>query len=434
SAADAMINTAAVIKDLVDFIVRNRQTIVSLGFTAAGLKVISMASGLIQGLAASYKAMAAASAAAKLAAAEAATATTAAGSAAAVTTVKVGLLSKSLSALGPIAMTAFAGWEIGKILGELLEVERALTNIHLQFMGVTDAGTAGAKPTRDDYIKQFNQGTGTKAVERRAEYGFNADSFADAMLARDAARAIAAEEQKRAAETKKRVAEEKRAAEEQKRAQEAKAALIKDKLSDITAAEKKAAEERRKIALQRDAIDFEIKRDAMGAQIDAWKKKITDYGKQIDAVDKKLSRFGASVDEDILKTPEQIAQDKKDDLLRVKITAANKGEKVSFTAEERDRINSLREEQLKARKLKAESSDLSKQSETSEASISAEARDRAAADKARRLKELDAREKITNAVSATASTASSDMQLKDLITIISRIDLTLKHGLPSETK
>ncbi|MBR2905626.1 MAG: hypothetical protein IKC08_06980, partial [Lentisphaeria bacterium] len=84
-------------------------------------------------------------------------------------------------------------------------------------------------------------------------------------------------------------------------------------------------------------------------KIEKWQKNIEKYQKQIDETEKKLQKFGASVSGNILKTPAEIAQERKDEILRKKIASHNEGKAVRFTDEEKKRIATLQAEQLKAR-------------------------------------------------------------------------------------
>ena len=87
----------------------------------------------------------------------------------------------------------------------------------------------------------------------------------------------------------------------------------------------------------------------MEEKIAGWRKQISGYQKDIEKTESMLQKLGFSVEEEILKTPEQIAQEQKDSRLKQKIELANKGSKVEFSKEERDRINQLQKAQKEAR-------------------------------------------------------------------------------------
>ena len=87
---------------------------------------------------------------------------------------------------------------------------------------------------------------------------------------------------------------------------------------------------KKKLKKAQQAIQDESFRDVMSERINAWRENIEKYQRQITETDRKLARFGANVDTDILKSTEQIKQDRQDDLLRRKIEAHNVGGKVTF--------------------------------------------------------------------------------------------------------
>ncbi|MFA7462145.1 MAG: tape measure protein [Anaerovoracaceae bacterium] len=119
--------------------------------------IMSLAGGLTQ-LAAAHTAQAAAAAAS-------AAATGAVGTAAAAASVKVGLLSTALKGVGVAAgvagavlATAFIGFKIGSVLGELLKLDEVFTRLILKKQGLTDAeidsaaaGDGAIKPSMPKY-------------------------------------------------------------------------------------------------------------------------------------------------------------------------------------------------------------------------------------------------------------------------------------------
>ena len=127
-------------------------------------------------------------------------------------------------------------------------------------------------------------------------------------------------------------------------------------LADKKKFAEKEAEVNRFISKTRAEVDestrklgVEKKRDAMEEKIAGWRKQISGYQKDIEKTETMLQKLGFSVEDDILKTPEQIAQERKDSRLKQKIELANKGSKVEFSKEERDRINQLQTAQKEAR-------------------------------------------------------------------------------------
>lgn len=535
-ASTAIIQAAAVLKDFVGFIVTNRDTIASLGFTAAGLIAIKKAGTLVlwlQGVIAAVRAdqaakaiaaantevaaaesasareiaiatktaavreaMAAktamvvaqfyaketaaarASAAAKLAAEQAKGVPTATAvnsyalatqnnssaqkglmqasmavrrtEAAAIeaekalanmpvqATAKIGLMAKSVGALkltlanlAPVAMTAFAGWQIGRALDDMMGLEKAAGETAARFFHGVKRNPEG-KQTDADLADHYEKNIKGRKNDK-VEYQGSAYGYIAYVRKREAVGKAAIAQKKKEEEAEKDYIAVMDQCQRDLDAQAAVEKIRQDKLDKITEAKQKASEELKKIARERADIAFDTTRDAMNDKIEQWRENINQYSKQIDAVEKKLSRFGSSVDEDILKTPEQIAQDKKDDLLKLKISAANKGEKVSFTAEERDRINSLRQEQLQARDLKKQSSEMSDMSEESGKTISKMTRERASVERNERVKILEDREKTASAITKTAENAAPDMEIKKLTPLIARIEEILKKGLPSET-
>ena len=145
--------TASALKDFVAFIVANRETIASLGMSAAGLLLILKAKQILLELGGGLVFMV--RAAAQIDSAAQQSAANAAGA--------VGTVRKSLAGLrnfmggmkgvmvspfaaakmaaanfGAVAATAFIGWEIGKRIGDMLQLEKAFTRLFLKARGMSD--------------------------------------------------------------------------------------------------------------------------------------------------------------------------------------------------------------------------------------------------------------------------------------------------------
>lgn len=161
-------------------------------------------------------------------------------------------------------------------------------------------------------------------------------------------------------EAEKKAAEAAKQVKKESAAQKLRTELEKEKkekeLADKKKFAEKEAEVNRIISKTRAEVDestrklgVEKKRDAMEEKIAGWRKQISGYQKDIKKTETMLQKLGFSVEEDILKTPEQIAQERKDSRLKQKIELANKGSKVEFSKEERDRINQLQTAQKEAR-------------------------------------------------------------------------------------
>ena len=133
-------------------------------------------------------------------------------------------------------------------------------------------------------------------------------------------------------------------------------------------------------------LRVEKKRDAMEEKIAGWRKQISGYQKDIKKTETMLQKLGFSVEEDILKTPEQIAQERKDSRLKQKIELANKGSKVEFSKEERDRINQLQKAQKEAREKMQKIAGNEKSISATEADIDALDRKEAKIDQENRQK------------------------------------------------
>ena len=133
-------------------------------------------------------------------------------------------------------------------------------------------------------------------------------------------------------------------------------------------------------------LGVEKQRDAMEEKIAGWRKQISGYQKDIEKTESMLQKLGFSVEEEILKTPEQIAQEQKDSRLKQKIELANKGSKVEFSKEERDRINQLQKAQKEAREKMQKIAGNEKSISATEADIDALDRKEAKIDQENRQK------------------------------------------------
>jgi len=226
------------------------------------------------------------------------------------------------------------------------------------------------------------------------------------------------------------LAEEAKAAKKSDEAAKWKAKREKENQEKLLEIKRKAKEEQKKIADEKLQMEDEAFRDQTSGVIDRLRKNIKKYEKDIDEVDKKLGKLGLNIDEDILKTPEQILQAKKDDVLKKKIEAQNQGEKVTFSKEEMERINSLRKEQKKARRLKGQKNVDENRIETYEEEQ--ENRDYVTKQRnnKKRQEELDRKNK--NILTVEKQLENLKKASQPLETILKSLETILKKGLPGE--
>ena len=243
------------------------------------------------------------------------------------------------------------------------------------------------------------------------------------------------EAEKKAAETAEQVKKE-------SAAQKLRTELEKEKkekeLADKKKFAEKEAEVNRLIAKNRAEVQesnrklgVEKQRDAMEEKIAGWRKEIEGYQKDIAKTEAMLQKLGFSVEDDILKTPDQIAQERKDSRLKQKIELANKGSKVEFTAEERDRINQLQAAQKEARENLRKISGNEKSIASEEQKINALDRREARIEQENRLKMKQQKLSAANAMAQQLETLQKanmplDQKLKG-------IEEVLKKRLPDET-
>lgn len=178
-------------------------------------------------------------------------------------------------------------------------------------------------------------------------------------------------------------------------------------------------------------LDVEKQRDAMEQKIAGWRKEISGYQKDIEKTEAMLRKLGFSVEDDILKTPEQIAQERKDSRLRRKIEFANRGARVEFTKEERDRINKLQSAQKEARGKMREISGNERSIAAGERKIDSLDRREAKIDQENRLKMNQQKLSAANAMAQQLETLQKanmplDQKLKG-------IEEVLKKRLPDES-
>ena len=169
----------------------------------------------------------------------------------------------------------------------------------------------------------------------------------------------------------------------------------------------------------------------MSDKIAGWRKEIEGYQRDIEKTEKLLGKLGFSVNEDILKTPEQIAQERKDERLRKKIGFANRGAKVRFNSEERDRINAMQTAQREARRRQKQIAGKESAVSRTERKIAALDRDEMARDRENREKMMQQKLAVSESMAQQLETLKRANQ--PLETKLRAIEAVLKQRLPGET-
>ena len=520
--------TASALKDFVAFIVANRETIASLGMSAAGLFLILKAKQILLELGGGLVFMV--RAAAQIDSTAQQSAANAAGA--------VGTVRKSLAGLrnfmggmkgvmvspfaaakmaaanfGAVAATAFVGWEIGKRIGDMLQLEKAFTRLFLKAKGMSDEeieehmnpkkvdvsnmNADALKKRREALIGLAKEAKRIEDLEKRVqagakEFGYVRKESEVPQLRRaayaaykkdqeeyvkeykflegwkrkknkiiDEINAIDARQRQLEAEEAKKPPREKPAdkpveTEEAKKppqekpadkpvgsaAQEVIAAMEKEKREKELAEKKKLAEkerdlnrriakERRENAKAGRDLEDARNRDFVTQKIKGWRDEIEQYEKDIEKAEKMLLRFGATLEDDILKTPQQIAQERKDHILRQKIEAYNQGAKVTFTKEEQAQIREMQNAQKKARKFMADK-------EMNEGYIHDAEKSLNAYDRRREIEERNARANELKNRSAALKNAEDQLRIakeanQPMEAVLKKIEEILKKGLPTET-
>ena len=236
------------------------------------------------------------------------------------------------------------------------------------------------------------------------------------------AASVTADKEGAAAEFRSREAEEMRRKElEQQQRFAQKEAEIQARITQVRA---EAEESRRKLGVEK-------KRDEMSDKIAGWRKEIEGYQRDIEKTEKLLGKLGLSVNEDILKTPEQIAQERKDERLRKKIGFANRGAKVRFNSEERDRINAMQTAQREARRRQKQIAGKESAVSRTERKIAALNRDEMAHDRENREKMMQQKLAVSESMAQQLETLKRANQ--PLETKLRAIEAVLKQRLPGET-
>lgn len=504
--------TASALKDFVAFIVANRETIASLGMSAAGLLLILKAKQILLELGGGLVFMV--RAAAQIDSAAQQSAANAAGA--------VGTVRKSLAGLrnfmggmkgvmvspfaaakmaaanfGAVAATAFIGWEIGKRIGDMLQLEKAFTRLFLKAKGMSDEeieehmnpkkvdvsnmNADALKKRREALIGLAKEAKRIEDLEKRVqagakEFGYVRDE-SEVLPDRRAAYAAykkdqeeyvkeykflegwkrkknkvideinaidARQRQLEAEEVKKKKPPQEKPADKPagSAAQDAIAAREKEKREKELEEKNKLAEKERdlnhRIAKERkenaksgrDLADAQ-NRDFVTQKIQGWRDEIAKYQKDIESAEKMLSKFGATLEDDILKTPEQIAQERKDNVLRQKIEAYNQGAKVTFTKEEQARILEMQNAQNKARKLMADKEMNEGYINDAEKSLNAYGRRREIEERNARANELKNRSAALKAAEDQLRIAKEANQPMEAV--LKKIEEILKYGLPNQT-
>ena len=508
--------TASALKDFVAFIVKNRETIASLGMSAAGLLLILKAKQLLLelggGLVFMVRAASQIDSAVQQSAANAADAAVTyrkslvgirnfMGGMKGVMVSPFAAAKMAAANFGAVAATAFVGWEIGKRIGDMLQLEKAFTRLFLKAKGMSDeeieehmnpkkvdvskmnadalkkrrealVGLAKEAKRIEDAEKRLKDGTkefgyvrdeSEVLPERRAAYaaykkdqqlvienfkfldGWKRKKFKvlneiNAIDARQ--RQLAAEDAKKKKPPQEKPADKSADKPATTAAQDAINAREKEKREKELAEKKKFSEKERdlnhRIAKEREE-NVKAGRDLADAQnhdfvaqkIQGWRDEIAKYQKDIESAEKMLRRFGATLEDDILKTPEQIAQERKDNILRQKIEAYNQGAKVTFTKEEQARIRAMQNTQSKARKLMADK-------EMNEEYINDAEKSLNAYDRRREIEERSARANELKNRSAALKSAEDQLRIakeanQPMEAVLKKIEEILKYGLPKQT-
>ena len=398
---------------------------------------------------------------------------------------------------GAVAATAFIGWEIGKRIGDMLQLEKAFTRLFLKAKGMSDEeieehmnpkkvdvsnmNADALKKRREALIGLAKEAKRIEDLEKRVqagvkEFGYVRDE-SEVLPDRRAAYATykkdqeeyvkeykflegwkrkknkvideinaidARQRQLEAEEVKKKKPPQEKPADKpaSSAAQDAIAAREKEKREKELEEKNKLAEKERdlnhRIAKERkenaksgrELADTQ-NRDFVAQKIQGWRDEIAKYQKDIESAEKMLSKFGATLEDDILKTPEQIAQERKDNVLRQKIDAYNQGAKVTFTKEEQARIQEMQNTQNKARKLKADK-------EMNESYINDAEKSLNAYDRKRELEERKARANELKNRSAALKAAEDQLRIakeanQPMEAVLKKIEEILKYGLPNQT-
>lgn len=398
---------------------------------------------------------------------------------------------------GAVAATAFIGWEIGKRIGDMLQLEKAFTRLFLKAKGMSDEeieehmnpkkvdvsnmNADALKKRREALIGLAKEAKRIEDLEKRVqagvkEFGYVRDE-SEVLPDRRAAYAAykkdqeeyvkeykflegwkrkknkvideinaidARQRQLEAEEVKKKKPPQEKPADKpaSSAAQDAIAAREKEKREKELEEKNKLAEKERdlnhRIAKERkenaksgrDLADAQ-NRDFVTQKIQGWRDEIAKYQKDIESAEKMLSKFGATLEDDILKTPEQIAQERKDNVLRQKIDAYNQGAKVTFTKEEQARILEMQNAQNKARKLMADK-------EMNESYINDAEKSLNAYDRRREIEERNARANELKNRSAALKAAEDQLRIakeanQPMEAVLKKIEEILKYGLPNQT-
>lgn len=398
---------------------------------------------------------------------------------------------------GAVAATAFIGWEIGKRIGDMLQLEKMFTRLFLKAKGMSDEeieehmnpkkvdvsnmNADALKKRREALIGLAKEAKRIEDLEKRVqagvkEFGYVRDE-SEVLPDRRAAYAAykkdqeeyvkeykflegwkrkknkvideinaidARQRQLEAEEVKKKKPPQEKPADKPagSAAQDAIAAREKEKREKELEEKNKLAEKERdlnhRIAKERkenaksgrDLADAQ-NRDFVTQKIQGWRDEIAKYQKDIESAEKMLSKFGATLEDDILKTPEQIAQERKDNVLRQKIDAYNQGAKVTFTKEEQARILEMQNAQNKARKLMADK-------EMNESYINDAEKSLNAYDRRREIEERNARANELKNRSAALKAAEDQLRIakeanQPMEAVLKKIEEILKYGLPNQT-
>ncbi len=268
------------------------------------------------------------------------------------------------------------------------------------------------------------------------------DKLADERTRAEATQTAYIENKKKLADTEKKntlkaakeqaavdAANAKRQAEQDKKAAEEKV----KRADDIKATQDKIAEERKKLAKDMQSFQEDKYHDAMSEKIKKWQNDIDGYRKKIGEAEKALQKFGLNIEDDILKTPQQIAQEKKDDILKTKIESYNRGEKVTFTKEEKARVAELQAKQKSGRDAKAAQEKAEGDIKQTEKDVEKHDRTRKEQDWKDRAKEMQDKSKSLDSAGKKIEDAQKNPNAS-LETVMKEIAKLLKDKLPEETK
>ncbi|MCF6174813.1 MAG: tape measure protein [Victivallaceae bacterium] len=319
--ANALAQTVRVVRDLVKWLIDNREIIATMGLAAASIVVWHKLNVMMTATAALLKTMQGINIAStlrqsstgiKLLTTDMRTMARATGG-----------IRTALSSVAAAGAVAFVGWKVGKKIAEMSELEDKIFAV-LQLQNSRNRSSGTDAFDRNTLVRNWN---GNKDLRERYNGEFKEYEAHMRRLHRKAIKG------RQDSKTNKKTADAKAKADADNTSAGDSVGTIEDDNS------RSLKDLKKRIADLKKNISTDIAEDALAKRIERWNNLVKRFKSEIKEASAKLKALGIDTNRNtVLKSKDEISQDRKNKMLQVKIEAYNKGEQVTFSQEEKQRI------------------------------------------------------------------------------------------------